>query len=566
MVIASAEDGIYLDLSKQQEVDLDEKFKIGSIKEIIHDEDDGVFYILANKYEEKLGFFLIKMNADNPDEHRFLTKYKNKLDIGDCSIKVMRDIDFGFKELVISYKTIYINTYNVHVLDITQEGQPTIFRHESFQLWESESRGVLLKNASDFLKLSKNGAEILGLGRVPKRKVKDRQIVHSLESVNYLKIDPDNFVLFECADQTRIISIVQEYSRHDAESGEETQFERIYSIKISEITLRELLLFCSLYISATQSDIVALVRDQPNPSVFYKSFLEFDGANMVSILSFDSRSMTALLSDENAKYFNDEFPIFYKNKIARRHQKDGSEYFYHSAIDRALKANQVRAVQTMIEYITKYQNNYVSSYLFKNNIDDLQERGVPLTPLFDSNLFNMTIDYDEWPSSHTNKERYLRPYNGSIFQIRHDYSKIFAGQDFEAKHHHNREGEVDTTKVYKIRYSINLLPQIGEHIEDTPEGPELVDEDENIMKILSGSEELDVYDTKSVQQLIEFKWESHASLLHRFGCYMHLIYLLILTIYINIVYIENIADEREIGLLSVFLILGIAYPWAYDTV
>jgi hypothetical protein len=66
-----------------------------------------------------------------------------------------------------------------------------------------------------------------------------------------LKIDPDNFVLFECADQNRIISIVQEYSRHDAESGEETQFERIYSIKISEITLRELLLFCSLYISAT---------------------------------------------------------------------------------------------------------------------------------------------------------------------------------------------------------------------------------------------------------------------------------------------------------------------------
>lgn len=119
MVIASAEDGIYLDINKKNEIDLDEKFQIGSIKEIIHDEDDGVFYILANKYEQKLGFFLIKMNAENPEQHRFLTKYKNKLDIGDCSIKVMRDANFGFKELVISYKTIYINTYNVHVLDIT---------------------------------------------------------------------------------------------------------------------------------------------------------------------------------------------------------------------------------------------------------------------------------------------------------------------------------------------------------------------------------------------------------------------------------------------------------------
>ena len=62
------------------------------------------------------------MSAKNPDDHRFLTRYKNKLDIGDCSIKVMRNRELGYKELVISYKTIYINTYNVHVLDITQEG------------------------------------------------------------------------------------------------------------------------------------------------------------------------------------------------------------------------------------------------------------------------------------------------------------------------------------------------------------------------------------------------------------------------------------------------------------
>ena len=78
-----------------------------------------MFYILANKYQDKLGFFLIRMSGDNPDDYRFLTRYKNKLDIGDCSIQVMRDRDKGYKELVISYKTIYINTYNVHVLDIT---------------------------------------------------------------------------------------------------------------------------------------------------------------------------------------------------------------------------------------------------------------------------------------------------------------------------------------------------------------------------------------------------------------------------------------------------------------
>ena len=50
MVIASAEDGVYVDLIKKSEVDLDQKFEINCIKEIIHDEEDEVFYILANKY------------------------------------------------------------------------------------------------------------------------------------------------------------------------------------------------------------------------------------------------------------------------------------------------------------------------------------------------------------------------------------------------------------------------------------------------------------------------------------------------------------------------------------
>lgn len=78
-----------------------------------------MFYILANKYDEKLGFFLIKMSDSDTDNRTFLTKYKNKLDIGDASVSVLRDRDKGYKELVISYKTIYINTYNVHVMDIT---------------------------------------------------------------------------------------------------------------------------------------------------------------------------------------------------------------------------------------------------------------------------------------------------------------------------------------------------------------------------------------------------------------------------------------------------------------
>jgi hypothetical protein len=90
MITASPQDGIYLDLQKKKEIDLDELYQIGCMKEIIYDHEDGVFYILANKFEEKLGFFIIRMNEKNPSEHTFLTKWKNKLDLGDANIFVLR--------------------------------------------------------------------------------------------------------------------------------------------------------------------------------------------------------------------------------------------------------------------------------------------------------------------------------------------------------------------------------------------------------------------------------------------------------------------------------------------
>jgi len=78
------------------------------------------------------------------------------------------------------------------------------------------------------------------------------------------------------------------------------------------------------------------VNDQPNPAIFYKSLLELDGANMVSVLSFDSRCMEFLLDDEFNTFFSAKYPIFYKNKI-RKGADD--KYYYRNAIQNALKNN-----------------------------------------------------------------------------------------------------------------------------------------------------------------------------------------------------------------------------------
>ena len=80
---------------------------------------------------------MIKFHELNPKKFNFFLKYKTKLDIADADIAVIRNYKEQHKELVVSYKTINENTYNVYIVDISGLEPIPIFRHESFQLWES---------------------------------------------------------------------------------------------------------------------------------------------------------------------------------------------------------------------------------------------------------------------------------------------------------------------------------------------------------------------------------------------------------------------------------------------
>ena len=93
-------------------------------------------------------------------------------------------------------------------------------------------------------------------------------------------------------------------------------FDELYKVKLHEITLRELLILQSIYVTETGTQKYELLKMQPDPRFFYKSFLELDGTNMVSILSFDSNSIKQLLSENNQCFFNSEYPIIYQVKVA----------------------------------------------------------------------------------------------------------------------------------------------------------------------------------------------------------------------------------------------------------
>lgn len=96
--------------------------------------DDHYFYILANKKEGKLGFYLYKLDFNKPysdkgkKESDYLIRWNNKLDIADADVALMEEKDKetglsipGMRYIVCSYKMIGINTYNIFVIDIESE-------------------------------------------------------------------------------------------------------------------------------------------------------------------------------------------------------------------------------------------------------------------------------------------------------------------------------------------------------------------------------------------------------------------------------------------------------------
>ena len=59
-VVASIEDGYYWHNETKTLVDLDQEYKVCNFKNVTFDSEDKLFYVIVNKYEEKLGVFLIK--------------------------------------------------------------------------------------------------------------------------------------------------------------------------------------------------------------------------------------------------------------------------------------------------------------------------------------------------------------------------------------------------------------------------------------------------------------------------------------------------------------------------
>lgn len=84
------------------------------------------------------------------------------------------------------------------------------------------------------------------------------------------------------------------------------------------------------------------------------------------------------------------------------------------------------------------------------------EKGIQVHDLFNSDVFIKVFDVDEWPGTHINEEEVSRSYNKSYYHLDNNYETVFPEENFSKIL--MEEKDLDFGKVFKIKYSINLLP------------------------------------------------------------------------------------------------------------
>jgi hypothetical protein len=119
---------------------------------------------MANKIHNLLGYYILRIDMNNPSNVEYMMQWNNQLDIGNVNLDLFDEK--GVKYMVVSFKSIGINTFNVIVINL--ETKLIRYWYESYQLWESEVTGFCLKT-NDFLILSKIGINVLALSEKKNR-------------------------------------------------------------------------------------------------------------------------------------------------------------------------------------------------------------------------------------------------------------------------------------------------------------------------------------------------------------------------------------------------------------
>jgi hypothetical protein len=152
----------------------------------------------------------MKFKLASPRRYKIGTQVSNELDMNDATMHICRGNDpmvGPYKELVIGFKTIFMNSYTVLVEDLSgpEKDRSVLYRYAGFHSWENTNCGFTL-GSETFVQLTGKGMKVLSFSgkedRIELRSETNKlYILHSLECFHYLRLDPVNHIFFDCTSQ-----------------------------------------------------------------------------------------------------------------------------------------------------------------------------------------------------------------------------------------------------------------------------------------------------------------------------------------------------------------------------
>eukprot|EP00347_Sterkiella_histriomuscorum_P004167 403361497 len=207
-----------------------------------------------------------------------------------------------------------------------------------------------------------------------------------------------------------------------------------------------------------------------------------------------------------------------------------------SPLDRVTQSNQVKSTICLVEMLVKFQNHYSFNHFVDKVLISLIEKNINLNEYFESNLPLIKINHKNYPDLHVDDSELLLglsevniPYDiidryDEIFSEHLDYSDIKQQQQ-------------------PIEYYLVNLP-------DT-----LTQEPRRLMEVLAETDKMELFETLSIQSIINFKWNNYTKTFFQtqFNIFLIFCFSFLIEVLYTLTQIDRrsdpIVDERDMTVL-----------------
>ena len=160
----------------------------------------------------------------------------------------------------------------------------------------------------------------------------------------------------------------------------------------------------------------------------------------------------------------------------------------------------------------------------------LLDGGINLSQVF-NNIFSFRLEFNEWPGAHSIEEDIIMPYNDSPCDLRYKYGEVFAELEERVRKAEAAAGAETKQANNKVKYTLNLLPSV---LRDDATGKTFFEALQDY-----GAQDLEIFDSEVVQQLIQFKWIAYGAMVHNTAAFAFLGHLLCMTIFVHDTYVHG---------------------------